>query len=227
VPSPSAIVFDLDDTLYPERQFAFSGFDAVAAAFADRLSATFEIAPRMRELFDSPHRRRVFNKILEECPQQQQNQQRPPTFLHDMIQVFRNHDPRIQLHPDADRALSCLQDRYRLGLITDGFAVTQHAKIRALSLATRLDEIIVTDDWGREFWKPHPRAFKTMAERLGIEHQACTYVADNLAKDFVAPNALGWTTVLIERPDAVHTNNPPADGGAAQHTIASLDDLNP
>ena len=38
-----AVVFDLDDTLYPEREYAFSGFAAVATAFQDRLGDPEEL----------------------------------------------------------------------------------------------------------------------------------------------------------------------------------------
>ena len=63
-----AIVFDLDDTLYPERQFAFSGYAAVAAAFAERLNRSVaDLDNHMGRLFDTPDRGRVFNVILTEA----------------------------------------------------------------------------------------------------------------------------------------------------------------
>lgn len=214
-----AIVFDLDDTLYPEREYAFSGFDAVAIAFGERLAATFDLAARMRELFDTPDRNRVFNVIIELCGASDDS------LVREMIDVFRNHQPRIQLHADADAALTRLRPQYKLGIITDGYAVTQNAKLDALGVRERVDTVIVTDAWGREFWKPHPRAFEEMSARLGVKPEHCTYVADNPAKDFVAPNALGWQSVLVTRADAVHTANPVAAGGAAGRTITTLDAL--
>ncbi len=213
-----AIVFDLDDTLYPERAYAFSGFDSVAAAFAERLSADFDVSARMRELFDTPDRHRVFNAIAAQC-------NAPESIVAEMIDHFRHHAPRIQLHSDAEAALTRLRPSCKLGVISDGYSIVQHAKIDALDVRQRVDAVIVTDDYGRAFWKPHPRAFEEMAALLGVEHRHCAYVADNPAKDFVAPNALGWRTVFIERPDGVHAKNPPADSGAARETIMSLDAL--
>ena len=37
------VAFDLDDTLYPEREYAFSGFAAVAEAFEQRLGEPAEV----------------------------------------------------------------------------------------------------------------------------------------------------------------------------------------
>ncbi len=61
-----AVVFDLDDTLYSERAFALSGFAAVGAWLRQRLACRIDPAVRMRELFDSGDRRRIFDRVLEE-----------------------------------------------------------------------------------------------------------------------------------------------------------------
>jgi putative hydrolase of the HAD superfamily len=56
-----AIIFDIDDTLYPERDYVLSGYRAVADAFAGRLGEADAVHARMVALFDTPHRGRVFN----------------------------------------------------------------------------------------------------------------------------------------------------------------------
>jgi putative hydrolase of the HAD superfamily len=214
------VVLDLDDTLYPERAFAFSGFDAVARRFADRLGSPGESAEHMRRLYDSPHRARVFNELC-----------RPRGLADDvpliaaMIETYRGHAPRIELFDDAVRLLDRLTGRYRLALITDGPLATQQAKVDALSLAERLEEIILTDGWGRAYWKPHPRAFEHVERRFGVPGERCVYVADNPAKDFVAPRARGWRTIRIVRADGVYRDAvAPADGGP-EYSITSLDEL--
>jgi len=220
MPPERAIVFDLDDTLFPEWQYAFSGFDAVSRAFADRLGPVEAVAARMRTLFGTADRRRVFDVIVAE-----RGIREGDALVARMVEAFRGHRPAIALYSDAVSALNRLRGRCKLGLITDGFSVAQHAKIDALGLRDRLDAVIVTDDLGREFWKPHPRSFEVMADMLNVAPDACTYVADNVEKDFVAPNALGWDTVWVLRPDSVHADDPVADGGEPRRTIGSLDEL--
>jgi putative hydrolase of the HAD superfamily len=145
-----------------------------------------------------------------------------------MIQTFRDHSPVIIPYADVDVALTRLHARFKLGLLTDGPAKVQWGKIDALRLRPRFDAIIVTDELtndGTRCGKPHPRAFEEMATRLTLPARACAYVADNVTKDFVAPNALGWLSVQILRPDAVYATAACADRGEAQHTIKSLDEL--
>lgn len=222
-----AVVFDLDDTLYAERDFAFSGFAAVAHAFADALGDEQEAVATMRRLFDSPHRRRVFDRLLEEhgasTPQGAQDRRR--ALVEAMIRCYRDHVPGISLLPDAAAALDRLHGKFRLGLITDGFVTTQRHKIHALGLQAWMDEMIVTDEIGIECRKPSPVAFERMARRLGVDPACCVYVADNVAKDFVAPNALGWTTVRVRRGDGIYDTAETAAGGEPQHVIDSLDAL--
>ncbi len=215
-----AIVFDLDDTLYPERAYAMSGFTAVAAAFADRLGDPTETTARLRVLFDTEHRARVFNAILAE-----RGLPEDPDTIRAMIDAYRSHRPTITLHPDADAALTRLRPAYKLGLITDGPAIQQWAKIDALKLRDRFDEIIVTDDLGPGFAKPHPLAFELIRERLDVPHTACAYVADNVAKDFIAPNALGWLTIRVLREDGIYRDVKAAEGGEARQITDGLDTL--
>ncbi len=215
-----AVIFDLDDTLYPERAYAFSGFAAVAAAFNDLLGDPSETTEQMQQLFDSKHRRRVFNELLDRrgLPGDQQ-------LIDRMIETYHTHRPTITLHPDADRILTQLRGRCKLGLISDGPSISQWAKIDALGLRSRLDEIIITSDLDPDHAKPHPAAFEQMAKRLDVQPDQCAYVADNPAKDFIAPNALGWTTIQITRPDGIYTGVCATAVARAKHIVDTLDGL--
>ena len=215
-----AVIFDLDDTLYPERAYNFSGFAAVAAVFEARLGNRRETEAEMRRLFDRGNRRRVFNALLagRGLPED-------PALVRRMIDTYRSHRPTISLYRDAESALRRLRGGYQLGLITDGPVVMQSAKIDALGVRGRLDAVILTEELGPGSSKPNPRAFEIMADRLRISAAQCMYVADNAAKDFVAPNALHWTTVQVVRPEGVYRNQGPATGGRPSHVIESLDDL--
>jgi putative hydrolase of the HAD superfamily len=50
-------------------------------------------------------------------------------------------------------------------------------------------------------------------------------VGDNVTKDFVAPNRLGWRTVHLVLPGQVHANNPVAEGGAPDVIVKSVNEL--
>ena len=64
-----------------------------------------------------------------------------------------------------------------------------------------------------------------MTGALKVPHAQCVYIADNAKKDFVAPNALGWTTIQIVRSDGVYRDAAPAQGGTPRHAAESLDEI--
>jgi putative hydrolase of the HAD superfamily len=174
----------------------------------------------MKRLFDTEDRSRVFNALLGERGITETEE-----LVSQMIQTYRAHFPTIDLYPDAHAALVCLRGQYKLGLITDGPPVSQWAKIDALNLRGRFDEIIVTSELGPDYSKPNTGAFELVAPRLGVEAPECVYVGDNPAKDFIAPNALGWTTVQIRRREGIYPNSVAPSSGMPNFTIDTLDDL--
>lgn len=202
------LVFDLDDTLYLERDFALSGFRAVGAWLG-----RVDFASRCQELFDAGSRGDIFDRVLDEIG--------ATVKATDLVQVYRDHHPQIRLCDDALRYLRSHSARF--GLITDGPERMQRNKVAALGLEVFFDQIIPTGQWPGSFAKPHPRSFQLIAASAG--RRRCVYVADNPMKDFFAPNQLGWTTVQIVRPWRVHHGEPRNLEYAAQHRIESLDQL--
>ncbi len=218
--SVELVVFDLDDTLTPEWQHVLSGFAAVADVFADQLQAPFDLANRMVELYRAGNWGRVFNALLADLGCSDAN-----VLVPKMVEVYRTHKPNIALFPDADAVLTRLRLHYTLGILSDGPLEKQQAKVDALGLADRVDHIVLTGRWGEEFWKPHERGYRWLEDACGVSASQCVYIGDNVAKDFVAPNRLGWGTVLVDRPENLMRHHKVAPGGQPQHVIANLDEL--
>jgi putative hydrolase of the HAD superfamily len=220
--SDLVLVFDLDDTLYPERQFALSGF-AAAGRWAEAELGVAGLAAVMTRLLDEGHLGQLFRIALAE---------KHPHHTHEdlaaLLEAYRNHEPVLALFEDAAWALSHFTGKARLGLITDGTHSMQARKVAALGIAAHFQEILYTHALGgREFAKPHPRSYEMVEQALAGEGSRLVYVGDNPSKDFVVPNARGWTSIMVERPEAkrIHERAAVAPGGAPQHTVRSLMEL--
>lgn len=214
------LVCDLDDTLYSEREYIFSGFDAVAHTHRDLLGDAAETAERLRTVFLSGNRNRTFNQLLAELGLQE-----APEVIAMLVRTFREHRPRIALFTDADACLSFWSPRVNTAVVSDGYLKVQENKVAALRLAGRVDQVVLTDRWGAEFWKPHPRAFEHVQAQFALQGPLCAYVADNPAKDFVAPNRLGWRTVRIRRTGAIYEHAAAPQAGSPAQEIRDLDEL--
>ena len=212
------VVFDLDDTLYLERDFARSGFRALARHFGDRVGGD-GFATECSELLARGTRGNVFDLALSRS-----GIASTPELIAEMVAYYRSHAPDIAFCTDAARILERV-GQFTTGLITDGPKAAQSAKIRALGLEEALDHVIMTGTWGSEFSKPHPRAFEAIESLTSATQGNVVYIADNGAKDFIAPRQLGWQTVQILRADRIHPGTPAGPAAEADHIITSFDEL--
>jgi putative hydrolase of the HAD superfamily len=216
------VVFDLDDTLYPERQFAACGFRA-CARWAKAEFGLDGIDADMMRLLRAGHLGKLFALVLEErLPGAHTSE-----HVQSLIGAYRAADAELQLFDDAAWALERYAAMGPLGLITDGTHAMQLKKVRALALEPVFREIVYTDLLGenRAYAKPHARSFELIEAALGPEGDRFVYVGDNPIKDFVAPNARGWMTVQVVREDGIHDVTRVADGGKPQFQLTSLREL--
>jgi len=221
MPVLQAIVFDMDDTLYPERDYVLSGFRAVATWAEERLGIPADQSfTELRWLFEDGVRGDTFNRWLESHGFQ------PDEWVPQMVQAYREHNPHIEPYPEVPELLQRLRPRYHLGLVTDGYAEVQKRKLTALGLTSCFDVLVFSDEWGREAWKPNSRPFEIALERLGVPGPEAVYVADNPCKDFLGAREVGMWTVRVRRPDGLYSHLEPSSSEHAPDVeIETLDRL--
>ena len=143
----------------------------------------------------------VFNRLIKN------NKEFEIFSVNELVNVYRNHTPNISLYKDAESLINYLKkNKYKLGIITDGFISVQKKKIKALHLDKIIDEIIYTDEYGRENWKPSPLGFKIIKDRINLEYDELVYIGDNPRKDFYINKLLGIKTIRLLR-DGFNINN--------------------
>ena len=218
--SIQAVVFDLDDTLYPERQYVRSGYRAVGEFLRERLRRTEAFEDWLWQRFCSGRSAGALDALNAEFALGRSKEQ-----IDELVSVYREHRPDIRPREGAAALLRRLRRRCRLALLTDGFLPAQQLKLEALALGPLFDVVVFTEEIGREAWKPSTAGFQAVRDRLRVPHECCAYVADNPAKDFVAPNRLGWRTVRLVCEGQVHAHGPAPPDGRPDTTIRRLDEL--
>jgi len=211
------LVFDLDDTLYPELSYVHSGFRAVAAFLSPLLDMPAEALAAEIIAGETIHGRgQVFDNVL------RQHDRWSKTLVANCLRVYRQHQPAISLFPDAERALTRFAGQ-SLYIVTDGHKEVQARKVAALGLAGRVRHAYLTNRYGRHRAKPDPHVFQLICQREGVAPTEVTYVGDNVKKDFVGIKPLGFNTVRIMRGNYAHYEADAAHEAA--RTIHSLDEL--
>jgi len=183
LPPDCVLVFDLDDTLFAERDFVRSGFRMVGLLLEQAGATTaFE---RLEYMFDQGVVDPI-GVILQQDGLQLEKSK--------LIEVYREHMPDLHLRKSVVTSLKDFYDRqYVLGILTDGRSQTQRNKIAALGLEEWINEIVISEEFGSA--KPAVENYLYFENRF--PGRSYVYVGDNLQKDFVTPNRLRWKTIGV------------------------------
>ncbi|GAB3865078.1 HAD family hydrolase [Hymenobacter segetis] len=211
------LVFDLDDTLYPELSYVHSGFRAVAEFLSPLLDVPAEtLAAGMIAEEAVQGRGQVFDNVL------RQHGRWSKALVAACLRTYRQHKPTLSLFPDAERCLTRFAN-WPLYIVTDGHKEVQARKVAALGLTGRVRHAYLTNRYGRHRAKPDPHVFQLICRREGVKPEEVTYVGDNVRKDFVGIKPLGFKTVRILRGNYAHYEADAAH--EADRRIHSLDEL--
>lgn len=188
------VIFDLDDTLYSEKEYVKSGYKKVADFInnddaEDKLWGYF--------LQHKP----AIDLYLEEIGALDKKSE--------CLEIYRNHYPKIELYNGVVELIQELKDKgVKVGIITDGRVEGQKNKINALKLEGLVDDIIITDELGGvQFRKPNDISFRIMQCRWKIPFEEMVYVGDNPEKDFQAPKQLGMIGIYFKNVDGLYSSN--------------------
>ena len=204
------VVFDLDDTLYKEHNYVLSGYNAVARQIA---------------LITGKDRQKTLAEILSSNDAMATASRLSGMPVEGWVELYRNHFPCIALDPSALHLLNELKQRgVPMAMITDRRSVGQRNKYIALGLDRFIhsDRLMISEETGAE--KNSPLAFQKLMDSFPHE-KSWTYIGDNHAKDFLHPNALGWTTIMLRDNynENIHPQTlPPSEAYHPQHTVISL-----
>ena len=187
----SAILLDLDDTLYEEASYMRSGFAAVAARIAGM--AGYAPASVLEVLLDTEQRDgrgRVFDTALAAFGLAAE-----PALVQGLVSLYRSHRPRIALYPGARELLARLRARGRIAIVTDGLPAMQRRKIEALDLGRAVDAIVYS--WELKAPKPDPAGFLAALAELGAAPADAVVVGDNPYHDMAAARAIGACAIRV------------------------------
>lgn len=204
----TAVIFDLDDTLYPERRFALSGYAAVAHDTAARLGRRPE--PLFRSLCRS-YRTGARATALQDLVA---GHRLRDDEVARGIEIIRSHQPRLRLPRTTREVLSTLREQgHRLGILTNGLPSTQRGKVAALGLAALVDRVVYAQEYAPA-GKPDAACFRAVLSQLEVDGSRAIFVGDHPEKDVAGAQACGLRAIWLTRPGARAT--------AADATVATL-----
>jgi putative hydrolase of the HAD superfamily len=229
-----AILLDLDDTILDNRSSVFGAWDVVSAAIVDRVSdldieaVRRQIASSTRWYWSDPQRRlrgrvdlplarhAILTHALETlgCPD--------PDLARRTERLYTQvREETLKPIPDAIEALHRLRASVpRLGLVTNGAAEVQRAKLERFDLARHFDAIVIEGEFGAG--KPEARVFQHALALLGAGAAQSLMAGDDFEADVLGALQAGLHAAWIAR-----GGNPPLAGPPprAYVSVGSLHEL--
>jgi putative hydrolase of the HAD superfamily len=188
------VIFDLDDTLYPEQTYVQSGFGAVARDLEQVLGEPADgLLGEMLSLLETDGRGRIFDLVLE------RRGRHDLQLVAHLVAAYRHHLPDIRLDQAVPEVFRCLRGMgLKLGVLTDGLHLMQCNKLKALGVPELVDVAICTDELGGAVcWKPSPVGFQELLRRLRVRADEAMFVGNDPTKDIEGARAVGMRAALL------------------------------
>ncbi|MBV8263836.1 MAG: HAD-IA family hydrolase [Candidatus Eremiobacteraeota bacterium] len=221
-----AIFFDLDDTLLDdtissERSAALVASelvgdrvpaDALAIAYMDEAMNFWErLEPGARKPPSGAIRPRLWHATLKRFAIDDEALATRLAHRYDAVRV-----ERVELFPETLPVLHALHGRYKMAIITNGFAETHEAKIARLELSRFFDAVILAGEM--QLVKPDPAVFHHAMAELSVTADESVMVGDRFERDVKGAHAAGMRAIWV------NTRNEAAPAGAllAEAEIPSI-----
>ena len=233
---PPAIIFDMDDTILSDDEAAEKCWRGVCHEMANRIPVEDpeELTSVLQEIrrwyWSHPERIRRGSMNLGRARLELLSMAfdcygiEDDTLKADMSDAYQKlKSATVELIPGALDTLQALLDAgTRLGLITNGDAAGQRAKVVKAGLEPYFDSILIAGEFGAA--KPDPRIFRRTLDNLKIPPSDAWMVGDNLYADVGGAQAVGIHGIWVDwRGNGLPDNTP----AVPDRIIRSILELNP
>ncbi len=185
-------IFDLDETLYVEKNFVLSGFKVVAKYLNVKHNFNYQNTFKdLKTILKMHGRGKIFDILLKK------NKIYSKKIISKLIFIYQHHRPKIKIKKEAIGVLKKLSKKNKLYLLTDGFFKTQENKVVALGIKKYFKKIYYTGRYGRDFEKPSLKCFKMIKDKEKCDWHELIYIADNPIKDFINLNKKQVVTIRL------------------------------
>ncbi|MFO1406253.1 MAG: HAD family hydrolase [Steroidobacteraceae bacterium] len=217
-----AVVFDLDDTLWPVGPAIIGAERAMLGFLAERYPRVLERHTldsmrdrRARMALEHPSMRHDFTWLRTQALLEHAREAGyPDRMAQEAFEVFYRARNDVTLYDDVLPALQRLAGRYRLFALSNG-----NADLAAIGIADRFEAALAAREAG--CLKPDPRIFRQLIDRAGLDPATVLHVGDDPDADVEGARRAGLAAVWVNRagrawPDGIE---PPS------HEVRTLDGL--
>jgi len=220
-----AILFAIDDPLFPTSEFALEARKAAVRAMVDAgldLPEEVVFAELMEVIAEfSSNYSQHYNKLLQRLDPERRHHQNPALVIAAGVSAY--HDTKFRTLAPFDDVVPFMEFAQgaglRLGVVSHGWTAKQAEKLVRLGLVPYFEQssIFISEAIGIN--KPNPKLYQRALDRMGLEPAEVMYVGDSPAHDVAPTHELGMIPIWARRASKWR--------GATDHTDAAhvIDDF--
>ena len=203
----NAVIFDIDNTLYPEIEY----FIDVVSAYTPLSIYVNEI----RALLGTGFRYNSENILRDVLIYFNLDSTK---HQNDFFEVYRSVHSNIILDEDTINSLEYLmKNNIKIGILTNGVREVQQNKFKCLNLENYVDGVIYAKSTGEE--KPHKKPFNSICNLLGIPMRNALMIGDDYKNDVLGALNAGMHSVFLNK----YPNVKPVN--SYKHSFSSIYDI--
>jgi putative hydrolase of the HAD superfamily len=211
----TTILFDFDDTLGNREIYAYENYKRLVLPYVNT-DDPFEKEAIIQDCMLYEQRGNTKKEYVRARVESQYGFKLP---YEDFDRMWEENLWRSAvLFDDVEETIVYLQEKYKLGILTNGDSYGQRKKIEQSGLSRWFDEhnVIISGDCA--YRKPDPEIFWMMAEKMHAKAEECVFVGDTFGTDIIGAIRAGMIPVWIK-----HQHRRPNE--SAVREIAKISDL--
>ncbi len=176
------IIFDLDDTIYEEKNYLYISYHNISMYVAKKYNCDYnEVDLYLRQTFERDGRRDLFDKVCSKFNIQANE-------INVFLSLMRNVHIYPKIEPNKyfiDLVKQLLQERKSIVVITNGNVIQQKNKINSINwhgLKSKINFIFANEHAP----KPDPASFNFVREQINFK--TAVYIGDSLSDEEFAIN---------------------------------------
>lgn len=218
------VIFDLDDTLYPEWSYIKQGFLAVS----ERLYKDFNLQTRysshdiyevLKDIYTNHTRVKIFNHLHRFIPEIEINES---YIVDELVPTFRFSNKTLECYPDVKPTLDTLTGKVKIGMVTNGNAQVQNSKIDLLKIRKYFDRIEISGDYSEDKAKPSTFMLLKILDIFQVKPHDVIYVGNDPATDRCSMD-IGCNFLRIIRKNSIKSDH--SHTKDKYHSISSISKL--
>ena len=208
-----ALILDLDDTLYPERRFALSGYAEVARAVERQHGFAARDAFRiLRDALVTGRRNEAFQTLAGRIGIHL-------SHVDAFREIYRRHQPRLRLPRTSRAALMLARRSWRIAVLTNGWPAVQRSKVAALGLASMVDAVVYAHEVGEG--KPDAAVFLATCQALDVSPGRAVMAGDDPWCDIDGARRAGLRVIRVRQ--GWHRDVESGQTGSADATVLTIE----